>query len=375
MGGGSNVLDRRLALALGAARRGAWDEAAALVRDVLAGGAAPAATVLEPFLWEAYRAGRLAEPLGVFRTLAPRATAPSDMAFLNDAAAVFLYEAADPDAAAFCCRLALEVDSANTRLWANLAACLEAAGRAEEARAVVAQTRRIDPHHLRADYLAARLAPHETANLKDRDPYAMRYARLFLLIVPPFAAAADRLDVSLQEVPGDAWSCVALPASGEGTFPARPGVPVLAATWNDAGLFMRLGTVETVAPAERRIVVRGRAPEGAWIQRRRAFRVSAADFREARVTLPARAGSDATVRDISAGGISFSSVVGVAPGTRVEVGLEFYGERLTAAAIVRRCTPEGDRFLVGAEFLPDDDLMEKLLRRIDPGGGRQPLPA
>ncbi len=318
-----------------------------------------------PYLTDLYGAGCVAEAGEVLKNLATRRVDPQDAALMDDAWSVFLYETGDFEAAAFRCRLALESRPQDARLWTNLGACLAAAGRREEALEALGAARAIDPNHLRADYLACREAPHATINLHAQDPYAVRYARLFALMVPFFPGVSEVLDISLHERPGDLWTCIALPEEPGLRFPARPGLPVVAATWSDQGFFFRSGIVEDVSPGEQHLHVRGTGPEGVWIQRRNHVRISARDFREGALAASAPLLGDVAVQDISAGGIAFLAVTGVSPGTAVMITLEFYGESLKTAAIVRRCVPKGDRFLVSAEFAPDEDLMEKLIAKVN----------
>ena len=115
----------------------------------------------------------------------------------------------------------------------------------------------------------------------------------------------------------------------------------------------------------------GTGPEGLWVQRRSHLRISADDFLEGALRVSADAFGDIAVQDISAGGISFLSMEGVAPGTAIAITLAFYGELLPTAAVVKRCVPRGDRFLVGATFVQDEDLAEKLMQRILSAGKKE----
>lgn len=361
--------DRRIARANAAAERQSWPEAVAALREILAGSASLACSPFLPLLKSLYVHGRIAEGNGFLRALAGRIPDPHEAALLSDVWSVFLHESGDPASAADRCRIVLEGAPRDPRLWTNLGACLAAAGRSDEAIDAVSAALARDPNHLRADYLKCRASTHETFDLHGQDPYVTRYARLFLEIVPPFAGLSEILDVSLHEMPGDLWICVsAREESSAAPFPARPGLPVIAATWNEQGFFLRSGVVNAVSPGLQRIEVRGTGSEGLWIQRRSHIRISADDFVAEGLRVSMDAFGDIAVQDISGGGISFLSLEGIAPGTAMEITLAFYGETLATAAVVRRCVPRGDRFLVGAEFLPDEDLAEKLLRKILPPG-------
>ncbi len=360
--------DRRIARANAAAGRQAWPEAIAAVREILAGSASLACSPFLPLLTSLYVHGRIAEGNEILRAFAGRIPDPHEAALLSDVWSVFLHESGDPVSAADRCRIVLEGAPRDPRLWTNLAACLAAAGHAGAAVDAADAALERDPNHLRADYLKCRAAPHETFDLHGQDPYATRYARLFLEMVPPFAGLSEVLDVSLHEMPGDLWICVSVREESSAPFPARPGLPVIAATWNEQGFFLRSGVVNAVSPEEQRIEVRGTGPEGLWIQRRSHIRISADDFAAGEFRASSDAFGDVAVQDISGGGISFLSREGIAPGTAMAITLVFYGETLATSAVVRRCVPKGDRFLVGAEFLPDEDLAGKLLEKLQPGG-------
>lgn len=362
--------DRRIARANDAAERQDWAAAAAAVTEVLSGSAPLVCSAFLPLFKSLYVHGRVTAANEILRGLAGRIVDPFETALLSDVWSVFLHESGEAAAAADRCRLALERAPEDPRLWTNLGACLAAAGRKEEAVAAAANALVRDPNHLRADYLKCRESPHRTADLHGQDPYSARYARLFLETVPPFAGLSEVLDVSLNEMPGDLWICVSVQdGGGAPPFPARPGLPVIAATWNEQGFFLRPGVVNAVAPEERRIEIRGAGPEGLWVQRRSHLRISAGDFREGGVSASA-GGRGVAVQDISAGGISFLSMEGIVPGTEMAITLELFGEILSAAACVKRCLPRGDRFLVGAEFAPDDDFMERLVEKLAGAGGR-----
>lgn len=360
--------DRRIARANAAAERQDWAEAAAAVSEALSGSAPLACSPFLPLLKALYVHGRVTAANEILRGLAGRIVDPFESALLSDVWSVFLHEAGDAAAAADRCRLVLEGAPEDPRLWTNLGACLAAAGRKEEAVDAAIAALAKDPNHLRADYLKCRESPHQSVDLHGQDPYSARYARLFLEMVPPFAGLSEVLDVSLQEMPGDLWICVSVQdGTGPSPFPARSGLPVIAATWNDQGFFLRSGVVNAVAPEERRLEIRGTGPAGLWVQRRSHVRISAGDFREGGLNASAD-GRGVSVQDISAGGISFLSMEGVVPGAEMAVTLEFFGETLSAAVCVKRCLPRGDRFLIGAEFAPDDDFMERLVEKLAGAG-------
>lgn len=310
---------------------------------------------LLPFLEAAYREGLVREGEQACAALLSRPGGLGEAEpLIEDIRAAFLYEVGDFAHAARAANAAVERQRNNPRLWANLGAALIAAGLPDEGRKALGEALALDPNHLRADYLGCLLQTTRTADIFSEDPYGVKYARLVLEAAPPFAGMLDTMDAALLELPHNLWSCTTVPQREGRHFPLRSGIPVIAATWNERGFFLRPGRILGVNSLGHQFQLEMGEAHPYWIQRRRQVRIRPDDLLFAHVKLVNAEMWEVNVQDVSAGGIAFESSEGANLGSAIEVSLEIGGKTVPIPSIVRRCVPQGQGFCVSAEFRMDE---------------------
>lgn len=285
---------------------------------------------------------------------------------------------AEPDLtnAIGCCELALgrpdralgflhRASGACPAFLANYGAVLLRMERRSEAAEVLARASSADPTDARADRLALLASASDPAGWLTTTAGTAQ-GHLFPMISLSREPSRTGDAISLEGDRDEAWT---LKSAGLEEAPAE-GAPALASVWNEAGLFVKTGRIEAVRADALGVRFLLRGPEACRIQRRRHFRMLAAEgFVEAE-RMPDKGtsrGSPVFLRDLSACGLSFyheAESVPPRPGDGMEFRLTFEGVQFRLSAVVRQVRKTPRALLACAELqgnLPTENRIARLL--------------
>lgn len=295
--------------------------------------------------------------------------AGGDHPFLLNILACCDYEASNPSAAFQGFQKAVALEPASPRYQANLGVSLLGIAHPTDASRALRHALGLQPEDLRLARLALLGSSDTPASWLPVTAGPSKGHVFPLLDCGELGAFA--LDCSLVADRKDVWSLLVRDAATDSAAsPAvalpRPGLPLLAALWNEAGLFLKTGLAgDPAVSGERRVLPMPGSP-AIWIQRRRHLRILAGDFLRTDLALGgASTASPVRMRDFSASGLSYYAETPPAAGTPCACRVDFSGTVVEARGQVRslRRVPSG-LAAVGIEFTVAEAVTDRIARLV-----------
>lgn len=301
----------------------------------------------------------------VFRMIAGHPTCASHAPYLSDWKSYFAYLAKDPWQSAERCRQALAADPKNPRLNANLAVASWASGQFQMAEAALNAAREAGTVSLRIEYLGLVLERARGANGRrdtTPEPREVDHGKLICLFSPPLENSVEMFEGPVSPAPERGWSFSFPDSKAAGTL--FTGQPMIAALWNDHGLYLETGSVGAIT----------RQPEGIrfdpderfLVQRREAVRIIARGFAFAEACRGEDPSGPRAARalTVSASGISMDADSSWVLGDTLKLKLEVGNEPFAFNGIVRRISRSERGAVAGISFSADRMVRDRLAQRI-----------